>query len=63
MKQKATRPLTKEEYDKVFSAYKAYLEVLQNLSDNENIHKDQRDKLDDAARNPLVLNKLYYHQA
>jgi len=62
MDKKATRPLTKEEYDKVFNAYKAYLEVLHNISDNEEIHKDQRDRLNDAERNPLALNKLYYHQ-
>lgn len=60
MTQKETRPLTKEEYDRVFYAYKAYLNQLSFLSENEEIHKDQRNKLRDAGRNPLMLNKLYY---
>jgi len=60
MAKKETRPLTKEEYDMVFRSYKDFLNVLSLLSDNEEIHEDQRNKLREAGRNPLMLNKLYY---
>ena len=60
MTQRETRPLTKQEYDRVFYAYKAYLNQLRYLSENEEIHVDLRNKLRDAGRNPLMLNKLYY---
>lgn len=60
MAKKETRPLTKEEYDRVFYAYKAYLNQLRYLSENKEIHEDQRRKINEAGRNPLMLNKLYY---
>ena len=60
MTQKETRTLTKEEYDSVFYAYKAYLNQLRYLSENEEIHVELRRILNEAVRNPLMLNKLYY---
>ena len=60
MTQKETRPLTRREYDMVFTSYHDYLNVLALLADNKEIHEDQRNKLRDAGRNPLMLNKLYY---
>jgi hypothetical protein len=60
MAKKETRPLTKEEYDRVFDAYKAYLGQLQHLSENEEIHEGQRNQLRDAERNPIMLYRIYY---
>lgn len=60
MEKKETRILTKEEYDRIFYAYKAYLNQLHYLSENEEISEYQRNQLRDAELNPITLYKIYY---
>lgn len=60
MAKKVKRVLTKEEYDRVFYAYKAYLNQLRYLSENEEITEHQRNQLRDAERSPITLYRIYH---